>query len=71
MISGDRLSQSVTPSPLLAAKMLQIKTNRAATKVPVPNVVVFDKKEAAPIKRGGIKQVYFWRPSRPNENAEM
>ena len=29
------------------------------TKVPVPNVVVFDKKEAAPIKRGGIKQVYF------------
>ena len=39
--------------------MLQIKTNRAATKVPVPNVVVFDKKEAAPIKGGGIKQVYF------------
>lgn len=38
--------------------MLQIKTNRAASKVPVPNVVVFDKKEAAPIK-GGIKQVYF------------
>lgn len=29
------------------------------TKVPVPNVVVFDKKEAAPIKRGGIKQVYL------------
>ena len=39
--------------------MLQIKTNRATTKVPVPFVVVFDKKEAAPIKGGGIKQVYF------------
>lgn len=38
--------------------MSQIKTNRAATKVPVPNVVVFDKK-AAPIKGGGIKQVYL------------
>lgn len=39
--------------------MLQIKTNRAATKVPVPNVVVFDKKEAAPIKRGGIRPSLF------------
>ncbi|MFR2053839.1 MAG: hypothetical protein ACLS3Y_00215, partial [Collinsella sp.] len=29
------------------------------TKVPVPFVVVFDKEEAAPIKRGGIKQVYL------------
>ena len=45
MIGGDRLSQSVTPSPLLAAKMLQIKKNRAATKVPVPFVAVFDKKK--------------------------
>ena len=27
--------------------------------MPVPFVAVFDKKEAAPIKRGGIKQVYL------------
>lgn len=45
MIGGDRLSQSVTPSPLLAAKTLQIETNGTATKVPDPNVVVFDKKK--------------------------
>ena len=38
--------------------MLQIETNRTTTKVPVPNVVGFDK-DAAPIKRGGIKQVYL------------
>lgn len=39
--------------------MSQIKTNRAATKVPVPNVVVFDKKRSRPDNRGGIKQVYL------------
>ena len=36
----DQKSKSVTPGPLLAAKMLQSKTNRAATKVPVPFVAV-------------------------------
>ena len=39
--------------------MLQVETNGTTTKVPDPNVVVFDEKEAAPIKRGGIKQVYL------------
>ena len=39
--------------------LLQIDTNQTTTKVPVPFVVVFNKKDAAPIKRGGIKQVYF------------
>ena len=41
----NRKSKSVTPGPLLAAKVLQIKTNRAATKAPVPFVAVFDKKK--------------------------
>ena len=45
MISGDRLSQSVTTARQIGAQMLQIKTNRAATKVPVPFVAVFDKKK--------------------------
>lgn len=40
------------------------------TKAPVPFVVVSTKR-GRPDNRGGIKQVYFWRPSRPNENAEM
>lgn len=39
--------------------MLQIETNGTITKVPAPFVAVLDKKEAAPIKRGGIKQVYL------------
>lgn len=38
--------------------MLQVETNGTATKVPDPNVVVFDKKKP-PDNRGGIKQVYF------------
>lgn len=38
--------------------MLQVETNGTATKVPDPNVVVFDKK-GRPINRGSIKQVYF------------
>ncbi len=33
-------------------------------------MVVFDKR-SRPDNRGGIKQVYFLRPSRLNENAEM
>lgn len=41
----NRKPKSVTPGPLLAAKVLQIKTNRAATKAPVPFVAVFDKKK--------------------------
>lgn len=39
------------------------------TKVPVPFVVV--QKRSRPDSRGGIKQVYFWRPSRPNENIAV
>ena len=39
------------------------------TKVSIPFMVV--QKRNRPDIRGGIKQVYFWRPSRPNENAEM
>lgn len=38
--------------------MLQVETNGTATKVPDPNVVVFDKK-GRPINRGSIKQVYL------------
>mgnify|MGYP000053715469 FL=1 len=45
MISGDRLSQSVTTARQIGAKMLQIETNGTTTKVPDPNVVVFDKKK--------------------------
>ena len=41
----------------MSATILAVRAE-TTTKVPVPNVVVFDK-EAAPIKRGGIKQVYF------------
>ena len=41
--------------------MLQIKTNRAATKAPVPFGVVFDKKKP-PDNRGGFKQVYLLTP---------
>ena len=40
------------------------------TKVPAPFVVVFNKR-TRPDSRGGIKQVYFWRPSRPNENVAV
>ncbi len=38
--------------------MLQVETNGTTTKVPVPIVVVFDKKKP-PDNRGGFKQVYF------------
>ena len=58
MISGDRLSQSATTARQIGAQMLQGETNGTATKVPDPNVVVFDKK-GRPINRGSIKQVYF------------
>ena len=36
----NRKSKSVTPGPLLAAKMLQVETNGTATKVPAPFVAV-------------------------------
>lgn len=39
------------------------------TKVSVPFMVV--QKRNRPDIRGGIKQVYFWRPSRPNENIAV
>ena len=45
MISGDRLSQSVTTARQIGAQMLQVETNGTATKVPDLNVVVFDKKK--------------------------
>ena len=38
--------------------MLQVETNGTTTKVPVPFVVVFDKR-SRPDNRGGIKQVYL------------
>lgn len=39
--------------------MLQVETNGTATKVPDPNVVVFDKKEAAPItEAASSKSIY-------------
>ena len=41
------------------------------TKVPDPNVVVFDKKEAAPITEAASSKSIFWRPSRPNENVAV
>ena len=59
MFSGVRLSKSVTTTRQIRVYPLQIETNQTTTKVPVPFVVVFNKKDAAPIKRGGIKQVYF------------
>lgn len=31
----------------------------------------FSTKRSRPDNRGGIKQVYFWRPSRPNENIAV
>ena len=45
MIGGDRLSQSVTTARQIGAQMLQVETNGTTTKVPVPFVVVFDKKK--------------------------
>lgn len=39
--------------------MLQVETNGTATKVPVPFVVVFDKKETAPItEAASSKSIY-------------
>ena len=45
MIGDDCLSQSVTAARQIGAQMLQIETNGTTTKVPDPNVVVFDKKK--------------------------
>ena len=45
MIGGNRLSQSVTTTRQIGVQMLQIETNETTTKVPVPFVVVFDKKK--------------------------
>ena len=45
MISGDRLSQSVTTARQIGAQMLQVETNGTTTKAPVPFVAVFDKKK--------------------------
>ena len=58
MIGGDCLSQSVTAARQIWAQMLQVETNGTTTKVPVPFVVVFDKRRR-PDNRGGIKQVYL------------
>ena len=58
MISGDRLSQSVTTARQIGAQMLQVETNGTTTKAPVPFVVISTKR-SRPIKRGGIKQVYL------------
>ena len=38
--------------------MLQVETNGTTAKVPVPFMVVFDKR-SRPDSRGGIKQVYL------------
>ncbi|MDY5472817.1 MAG: hypothetical protein SPF97_05050 [Collinsella sp.] len=55
----NRKSKSVTPGPLLAAKMLQVETNGTITKVPVPFVAVLDKKEAAPLtEAASSKSIY-------------
>lgn len=45
MFSSSRLSKSVTTARQIGAQMLQVETNGTATKVPDPNVVVFDKKK--------------------------
>ncbi len=47
-----------------------IELTPTATKVLAP-LWRFSAKRSRPDNRDGIKQVYFWRPSRPNENAEM
>ncbi len=41
------------------------------TKVPVPFVAVFDKKEAAPTTEAASSKSINWRPSRPNENVAV
>lgn len=59
MIGGDRLSQSVTPSPLLAAKMLQVETNREPPQRCPSPLWRFSTKRSRPDNRGGIKQAYL------------
>ena len=66
----NRKSKSVTPSPLLAAKMLQIETNQEPPqRGQAPSW--WSNKETAPIKRGGIKPSQRLAIPRPNENAVM
>ena len=38
--------------------MLQVETNGTTTKVPVPNVVVFDKKAAPITEAASSKSIY-------------
>ena len=61
MISGDRLSQSVTTARQIGAQMLQVETNGTTAKAPTPSWW-FSTKRSRPINRGGIKQVYLLAP---------
>ena len=66
----NRKSKSVTPGPLLAAKMLQVETNREPPQR-CPSPLWWSREESAPIKRGDIKPSLRLAIPRPNENAAM
>ena len=59
MISGDRLSQSVTTARQIGAQMLQVETNGTTTKVHCPQCGGFRQKETAPLTEAASSKSFL------------